>query len=423
MAYKKFKSYDFENKLVERFYRYTGIASQSNAMQNRLPTSEGQMQLAKQLKSELETMSLSQISLSENAILTACLKGNQKNAPAIGFVAHLDTFDAGLAAEIHPQRIINYDGKDICLNDVKNIWLKVAEHPEIKDYIGQDILTSDGTSVLGADNKAAIAIIMTICEWYKLNPESPHGDIWVAFVPDEEVGLRGSHALDKTRLPVSTAYTIDACAIGELIYETFNAGSAQIAIEGITAHPMSAKNIMVNPLLVAVDLINLLNRAEMPEHTENREGYIWPIELDGKPNSARLTLMIRDHDKVKYQAKKKYLKEIVNFTKKRYPKINIDLQINDVYTNIKDALPTPPGKAVDYLKQAMKNCDVEPHIIAMRGGTDGSALSAKGIPTPNFFTGAHNFHSPFEFLPIPSFIASCKVALTLIEIWAKDNLK
>ena len=378
----------------------------------------GQMELARIIEKELNELGLDEILLTEDAILTARLKGNTNSKP-IGFVAHLDTVDIGLSDKINPQILFKEEGVDLLLNEEKNIYLKESLIPEIKKYQNQDIIVTDGTSVLGADNKASIAVIMTILNYLIQNPSIKHGDLYVAFVPDEEIGLRGAKALDPKRLPVACAYTIDSNELGEIIFETFNAGSAKFTIEGITAHPMSAKNVLVNPLMIAHEAISMLDRAAMPEHTELKEGYIWPTDLIASPSKAELILNIRDHNLEKYNEKKLKLQKIHEFLQMNYKNVNIDLVVEDVYANIANSIASKDEPSVAFLEKAMQNCDIEPKYIAMRGGTDGSALSAKGIPTPNYFTGAHQFHSIYEFLPVESFYKCFLVTKELIQLWAK----
>ena len=414
------KKYENEilNELIERFYRYTSVASQSNDQIQTLPSSMGQMELALILDKELNELGLEEILLTEDAILTARLKGNTNSKP-IGFVAHLDTVDIGLSDKINPQILFKEEGVDLLLNEEKNIYLKESLIPEIKKYQNQDIIVTDGTSVLGADNKASITVIMTILNYLIQNPSIKHGDLYVAFVPDEEIGLRGAKALDPKRLPVACAYTIDSNELGEIIFETFNAGSAKFTIEGITAHPMSAKNVLVNPLMIAHEAISMLDRAAMPEHTELKEGYIWPTDLIASPSKAELILNIRDHNLEKYNEKKLKLQKIHEFLQMNYKNVNIELVVEDVYANIANSIASKDEPSVAFLEKAMQNCDIEPKYMAMRGGTDGSALSAKGIPTPNYFTGAHQFHSIYEFLPVESFYKCFLVTKELIQLWAK----
>ncbi len=415
------KTYDNAvlNELIERFFRYTAIPSQSDEKADVLPSSPGQMELAQCLAEELKQMELvDKIILTDDAILTARIKGNPEKH-AIGFVAHLDTVDIDLSDVIKPQIVHKEAGKDILLNKEKDIWLRESLIPAIAKYNGQDILVTDGTSVLGADNKAAISVMMTLASQLSSLPSFGCGDVYLAFVPDEEIGLLGAKALDPKRLPVTCAYTIDSNEVGELVCETFNAAVASFAIEGVPTHPMGGKNILVNPIMIVSDILQMLDRAAMPEHTEGREGYIWPTDLEANPTRALLALDIRDHDKEEFEKKKAALHHIHRWLEFTYPTAKIKLTVEDIYENIANSIPHPDEPVVALLAEAMKKCGIRPKYIAMRGGTDGSALSAKGIPTPNYFTGAHHFHSIYEFLPVDSFHLCYQVTEELVRAWAK----
>ena len=398
---------------IDSFFKYSAIPSQSDASVKKLPSSEGQMKLAKVLEDDLKTLGLTNIVVNDNSIVTALLPKNKDNIYSIGFVAHLDTVDIGLTGDVHAQ-ILKFEGNDLCLNKEKNIMFKVSDHPEIKNYMNNDIIFSDGTSVLGADNKAAISTVMSALKYIADN-NVEHGDIYIAFVPDEEIGLLGSKALDLNVFKPDFAYTIDSCEIGEVVYETFNAGSASIDIEGVTAHPMSAKGVLVNPILIAIDMANEFDRKQTPECTEKKEGYIWVQGISGNQRNASLKLNIRDHNKKLYEEKKAKIKEVVEKYQKLQPRAKIELTMEDVYGNIADSIKEDKFP-IDVIYEAMKNLNIEPKTLSMRGGTDGSALSVKGLLTPNYFTGAHNFHSIYEFLPIPSFHKSLETTLEIIRI-------
>lgn len=404
---------DIKKFQIDSFFKYSSIPSQSNASSKTLPSSEGQMKLAKVLAEDFKALGLINVVVNDNSIVTALLPKNKDNIHSIGFVAHLDTVDIGLTGDVHAQ-ILKFEGNDLCLNKEKNIMFKVSEHPEIKNYINNDIIFSDGTSVLGADNKAAISTIMSALKYIKDN-NIEHGDIYIAFVPDEEIGLLGSKQLDLNVFKPDFAYTIDSCEIGEVVYETFNAGSASIEIEGVTAHPMSAKGVLVNPILIAIDIANEFDRKQTPECTEKKEGYIWVQGISGNQRNASLKLNIRDHNKKLYEEKKAKIREAVKKHQKLEPRAKIELTIEDVYGNIADSVKEDKFP-IDVIYEAMKNLNIEAKTLSMRGGTDGSALSVKGLLTPNYFTGAHNFHSIYEFLPIPSFHKSLETTLEIIRI-------
>ncbi len=408
---------EIQDKLLANFNKYVAISSQSDASQNVVPTSEGQRELAKCLEEQLNAMGYEKTQLFDNSILIAHLPATTtKSSASIGFCAHLDTVDVGLSPNIKPQ-VLHYAGKRLCLNEELGVFIDENSHPELAKYRGQDIIFSDGTSVLGADDKSAISILMTLAEYLKTK-EIEHGDIYFAFVPDEEIGLRGAKQLDLAQFPVDYCYTIDCCERGEIVYETFNAGAAVLEIKGTTAHPMSAKNVLVNPNLIANDFISFLQDKGLPEQTEGREGYFWVTKVNGNVNTSTVSVSIRDFDLDSYNKRKEYLEISCEFLKKKHPKAEISLKINDMYSNISQALPPEGVNTISLVKlyKAFEELGIEANTIAMRGGTDGSALSVKGLFTPNFFTGAHNFHSKFEFMPIPSFVDSFKVALKLIEV-------
>lgn len=403
---------DLRDELIERFFRYVGIESQSKAASERLPSTLGQLKLALLLGQELQELGLKEVVVDDQGIVTAVRRGTNPTATRIGFIAHLDTVDVGLSPVITPQ-IKRFDGNDLCLNPDLDIWLRVEDHPEIKGWEGEDIIFSDGTSVLGADNKAAISVIMTLLA--RLTEDASVGDIAIAFVPDEEIGLRGAKALDLARFPCDIAYTIDCCELGEVVVENFNAASGEVIFTGVSAHPMSAKGVLVNPLLMALDFISRFDRGDTPERTEGREGYFWFKELTANDTEARLKVMIRDFDRNSFEERKKRIGEVTALIAAEHPTGSVRSTISDTYDNIGDHLSADP-RAADLLFRALDHLEIEKKIIPMRGGTDGAALSARGLPTPNFFTGACNFHSRFEFLPIPAFVKSYETALTICEL-------
>ena len=402
-----------KEKLVENFLKYVAIPSQSDEGNENIPSSPGQIELGRVLAKDLEELGLNDININEFGVVQARLARRGENQKSLGWVAHLDTVDVGLSEKIHPQIINDYDGSNIKLNE--DIVFSTKENPEVLFYIGDDIIFTDGTSVLGADNKAAIANIMTALWFIKENPQIDHGEINVAFVPDEEIGLRGARKIDFDKFKVDYAYTIDCCELGELVFETFNAASGTLKIKGVSAHPMSAKGNLVNPIMVAHDFISMLDRAKMPENTENKEGYVWVTDVKSDVLNLKLDFNIRNHYKEKFEASKDYLYKITKLLKERYKKAEIEISIEDVYANIKDSINDQNKIAVERLKKIFEKLEIDPKIISMRGGTDGSYLSTIGIFTPNYFTGAHNFHSNKEFLPINSFYKSFLVTLELMK--------
>ena len=405
-------------QLRQRFYRYLAVTSQSDAKSTTLPSTPEQHEMARMLADELTQLGMQQVVIDEFATVTAIRPGTVAGAPRIGFITHIDTVDVGLSPHIHPQTL-RFTGEDLCLNQEQDIWLRTQEHPEIQAYQGQDIIFSDGTSVLGADNKAAVTVVMTLLE--NLPADAPVGDIVVAFVPDEEIGLRGAKALDlPARFAVDFAYTIDCCELGEVVYENFNAAAAEIRLTGVTAHPMSGKGVLVNPLLMAWDFISHFDRQQTPEHTAGREGYIWFNDMQANASEACLKASIRDFDQANFAQRKQQILDVAELIRKAYPTGKVDVNISDTYSNISNALGDD-RRAIELIFAAMAQNGVEPKVIPMRGGTDGAALSAKGLLTPNFFTGAHNFHSKFEFLPIPAFVKSYQVAETICLLAAQTT--
>lgn len=404
-----------QDALAERFLRYSKISSQSDASATVVPTSEGQWELAQLLQEELEAAGAQDVHLSETCVLTAKVPATAgaENVPAIGFCTHLDTVDVNLSPEVKA-RLVEYGGGDICLNEEEDIWLREAEHPEVSRYVGDRLLVTDGTSVLGADDKAGVTAVMEAATHLLATPGIEHGDIYLSFVPDEEIGLRGVRTMDLARFPVEYAFTLDSCELGEVVETTFNAAQATVSIRGVTAHPMNSKGIMVNPILLAHDVIAKFNRQETPEHTEGREGYVWVNGIDGNQATARIDISVRDHDLKGYEAKKRLIRDAVAKVQEANPRATLTVDIEDVYGNIADAKTDTNGGATEDILAAMGELGIDPINLAMRGGTDGSWLSRQGIFTPNFFTGAHNFHSNCEFLPLSSFEKSYEMVFKVI---------
>ena len=399
-----------QTNLLNRFLKYSSIPSQSKEGVAEVPSTLGQFILAKELKKELEEMGLDSINLSSYGVLTARLKGNG-DYPKIGWICHLDTADISLSEVVHPILVENYLEEEIKQKNGKRITTET--NPELKKHIGKDILFSDGTSVLGADDKAAISIVMEAISIIMEN-SLEHGDIYLAFTPDEEVGLKGAKALDLSLFPVDWAYTIDCQEKGEVVWETFNAGKATVRIEGVSAHPMSSKGVLVNPILVTTDIISLLPEKQRPEKTEGKEGFIWVKGIKGDSSNAELSILIRDHDKEKYEEKKRVIEEAVKVARSNNPRAKLTLEIEDTYSNLIESMNDKNRIAVNNLKAALKINGIEEKPMAMRGGTDGSFISTKGIFVPNYFTGASNFHSTSEFWPLEDGEASLKVTLSLM---------
>ncbi|MGV9182423.1 peptidase T [Arcanobacterium canis] len=394
-------------ELLQRFLRYSAIESQSNAKANQVPSTPGQWDMIRLLESELKQLGAHNIFVDAHACLTAVFPATGVG-PSIGFCAHVDTADVGLSPRVNAQ-VHYYEGGDI---DLGNGTLSVAEFPELARYVGDTVITTDGTSVLGADDKAAIAEMMTA---FGRLADFPHGEVQVAFVPDEEIGLRGAKVLDMNRFHPDFAYTLDCGPVGEVVWETFNAGYAHIEITGVAAHPMSAKGVLVNPLLIAVDIANAFDRSQTPECTDGREGYIWVQEMEGNQTRATLTLNIRDHSRQGYEEKKERVRIVVADARAREPRAQIELMEEDTYANIADSMTDDNRVGLTRLLDACARTGIEVKPTPMRGGTDGSYFSTLGLFTPNFFTGAHNFHSRHEFLPLGSMECATRIILELVS--------
>ncbi len=404
-------------KVVERFLRYAKIDTQSDDDSKSSPSTEKQFNLAKLLVEELKEIGVSNVELDEYCNVWAELPSNtNKEIPIIGFLAHMDTATDFTGTNVKPQIVKNYDGKDIVLNKEKEIVLKTNDFPDILKYIGQDIITTDGTTLLGADDKAGVAEIMTAVEYLVNNPQIKHGNIKIAFTPDEEVG-RGTDNFDIKKFGADFAYTVDGSKKGELEYETFNAAEAKITIKGNNIHPGSSKNKMINSMRIAFELNNMLPTDQKPEYTEGYEGFFHLLNISGDVENTTMKYIIRDHDKTKFENKKALIEKVIEFLNKKYLPNTVNLELKDQYYNMKSKIE-PVFHIVETAKQAMEELDIEPIIHPIRGGTDGAMLSYKGIPTPNLFTGGHNFHGKFEYIPIPSMIDSVKVILKIIELYS-----
>ncbi|KEI70100.1 peptidase T [Endozoicomonas elysicola] len=409
--------------IVERFLNYTRINTtthRENGAAGIMPSSPGQMELAKLVASELEVLGLEDIVLRDSAILTATLPANtNRKLPVVSFFGHLDT-SAEQTSDTHAQ-IVHYSGGDICLNSDLDIALKASEFPEIAQYQGQDIIVTDGTSLLGADDKAAIAAILDALQTLKNNPEIEHGTVKVAFVPDEEQGLRGAKAFDVETFGADFGYTLDCCGIGDFVHENWNAGDAVITFTGQSAHPMSAKGKLKNSLLMAHKFIAMLPAGEAPEYTEDREGYYWVKELAG--NSARTVLKmdIRDFTKEGYRSRMMFLQTLAENCQALWGEKAVNIQLSDRYENVANSLEGDAGFPIEIAREAYARNNITMNAVPMRGGYDGAVLSQKGLPCPNIFTGAHNFHSIYEYLPVKSLQAASDVVVDVIRVTAEKD--
>ena len=405
-------------ELVERFLTYVKIDTQSDENSQTCPSTEKQFDLLNLLKEELQSIGMEEITLDENGYLFATLPANtEKTVPTIGFLAHVDTATDFTGKNVNPQIVENYGGGDIILNKDLNVVLSPKDFPELKGYIGKTLITTDGTTLLGADDKAGIAEIVTAMDYLIKHPEIKHGKIRVAFTPDEEIG-RGPHKFDVERFNADFAYTLDGGPLGELEYESFNAAGAKLTFKGTNVHPGSAKNKMVNSLKIAMDFNAELPKEEAPEYTEGYEGFYHLLSLNGDVECTHAAYIIRDHDRDKFEAKKATMKDIVAKYKAKYGEENIILDMNDQYYNMGEKIK-PVKEIVDVAHQAMENLGIKPIVKPIRGGTDGSQLSYMGLPTPNIFAGGENFHGKFEYVAVESMEKASEVIVELVQLFEK----
>ncbi|EPY2273561.1 peptidase T [Clostridium sporogenes] len=403
--------------VLERFLGYIKIDTQSSEESETVPTTKTQLEFAKKLGEELKTIGLKDVSVDENGYVMATLESNiEKEVQTVGFIAHMDTSPDLSGTNINPRIVEKYEGQDIVLNKEKNIVLKVDEFPEILEYKGQDIVVTDGNTLLGADDKAGIAEIITAMEYLINHPEIKHGTIKVGFTPDEEVG-KGADHFDVKKFGADLAYTLDGGGIGELECETFNAAKAKVIIEGRNVHPGSAKNKMTNAVLVANKFISMLPENEVPERTEGYEGFFHLLSVKSEVETAELNYIIRDFDRKKFEERKEQIKEVGKKINEEYNKEIVCVKVEDQYYNMKEKIDEVKY-VVDIAYDAMKAVDIEPNLVPIRGGTDGSRLSFMGLPTPNLFAGGHNFHGRFEFVPVPSLEKAVQLIVKIAELYA-----
>ena len=399
-------------KLVVRFIEYAKVNTQSDENSKSTPTTDGQMILAKKLAKELKEIGLKEIMVDENGYLMATLPGNiAKQVPVVGFIAHLDTSPDASGENVQPQVIENYYGGDIILNKKKKIILSPAEFSSLKNYISQSLITSDGQTLLGADNKAGVAEIVTAMEYLIKHPNIKHGPLRIAFTPDEEIG-RGADKFDITKFKADFAFTVDGGGLGEIEYENFNAAKAKITIQGLNVHPGSAKNKMKNSMLIAMELNSMLPGHQTPEHTENYEGFYHLTDFQGTVESTTISYIIRDHDKEEFNRKKDLMIKIVDHLNIKYGSRTVKIIMVDQYYNMREKILSS-FHVVELAIRSMKELGINSKVIPIRGGTDGAKLSFMGLPCPNLFTGGHNFHSRFEYIPVKSME---KAVLTIVKI-------
>ncbi|TPV33928.1 peptidase T [Paucihalobacter ruber] len=404
--------------ITKRFTSYVTIDTESDPNSETTPSTKKQWDLANKLFEELKSIGMSDVSIDDNAYVMATLPSNIKaKVPTIGFISHFDTSPDFTGANVKPQIIENYNGKDIVLNAEKDIVLSPDYFDDLLQYKGQTLITTDGTTLLGADDKAGITEIVSAMEYLIHHPEVKHGDIKVCFTPDEEIG-RGAHKFDVKKFGADWAYTMDGSEIGELEYENFNAAAAVIHIKGKIVHPGYAKGKMINSMYMATDFINSLPRLETPEHTEGYQGFFHLHQIEGKVDETKLHYIIRDHDRDKFEARKQMMQQLTQDLNTSYGDEIISVEIKDQYFNMKEKVE-PVMHIVDIAEEAMKQLGIKPKIKPIRGGTDGSQLSYMGLPCPNIFAGGHNFHGRYEYVPVESMIKATEVICKIAELTAQ----
>lgn len=406
-------------EMIDRFITYVKVDTQSNYDSTTCPTTKGQLNLLNMLVEELKQIGMSEVTIDENGYVMATLPANtDKEIPTIGFLAHVDTATDMTGANVNPQIIENYDGNDITLNQAQQIILSPTAFPELANYKGQTLITTDGTTLLGADDKAGIAEIMTAMDYLLKHPEIKHGKIRVAFTPDEEIG-RGPHKFDVEAFNATYAYTMDGGPLGELQFESFNAAGAKVTIKGKNVHPGTAKNKMINSTKIAMEFQQLLPAEEAPEYTDGYEGFYHLLSFNGDVEETTLQYIIRDHDKEKFAARKETMKNVTAELQAKYGEDRIILDMNDQYYNMGEKIK-PVKQIVDIAHQAMKNLDIEPIVQPIRGGTDGSQLSYMGLPTPNIFAGGENFHGRFEYVSVETMEKATNVIIEIAKLYEQQ---
>ncbi|WP_044737048.1 peptidase T [Geobacillus kaustophilus] len=405
-----------KQELIERFIRCVKVNTQSDPNSHTCPSTQGQWELARMLVEELKAIGMEDVTIDDNGYVMATLPANtDKNVPVIGFLAHMDTAPEFTGANVNPQIIEQYDGGDIVLNKEQGIILSPNDFPELAHYKGHTLITTDGTTLLGADDKAGIAEIMTAMNYLIQHPEIKHGKVRVAFTPDEEIG-RGPHKFDVAKFGAQFAYTVDGGPLGELEYESFNAAEAKITIKGKNVHPGTAKGKMINSIKIAMEFQQQLPSHEAPEHTEGYEGFYHLLSFQGSVEETKLHYIIRDFDREQFEARKAKMKEIAASLAQKYGNDRITLEINDQYYNMREKIE-PVRHIVDIAHEAMTNLGIEPKVKPIRGGTDGSQLSYMGMPTPNIFAGGENFHGRYEYISADNMVKAAEVIVEIIKLF------
>lgn len=406
-----------KERLVERFLRYVAVDTQSDPESETFPSTAKQLTLLNLLLEEMLVMGLADVEIDPHGYVTGTIPATPgcEQKPVIGFISHVDTSPDMTGVEIKPQFVYDYDGEDIRLNE--SLTMRVAEFPELSFFKGHTLITTDGTTLLGADDKAGIAEIMTAAEYLMAHPEIPHGTVRIGFTPDEEVG-RGVDFFDVENFGANFAYTVDGGFEGELEYENFNAASAKIAVQGRNIHPGYAKDKMINALQVICEINALLPAAQRPEHTEEYDGFYHLVGMNGTVEQATSEYIIRDHSREKFEAKKSYLQSVVNLLEEKYGKGVISLTVKDQYYNMREMVEPHP-EVIGRAEKAMRLAGVVPVVRPIRGGTDGSRLSYMGLPCPNLFTGGMNFHGKFEYCSVDTMCRACKMLVHLAKLWGE----
>lgn len=400
--------------IVERFLKYVSFDTQSAEDSETTPSTEKQWILARYLKEELEGIGLTEVEIDEHAYVYATLPANtDKPLPTVGFIAHMDTSPDCSGKDVKPRIVKDYDGGDIVLDEAAGIVTSPKKFPELLDHVGEDIIVTDGHTLLGADDKAGIAEIVQAMAYLIAHPEIKHGRIRVGFNPDEEIGL-GAHRFNVEKFGCDFAYTMDGGELGELEFENFNAASAKIEVTGVSVHPGYAKNKMVNAARVATEYVSLMPAAETPERTAEYEGFYHLLGMSGNVEKATLTYIIRDHSRARFEERKEYAAAVGELLNKKYGAGTVKVTLADQYYNMREKVE-PVMHIIDTALDAMKDCGIQPRVRAIRGGTDGAQLSFKGLPCPNIFAGGLNFHGPHEFLPIPSLEKASMVVVKICE--------
>lgn len=406
--------------IVERFLNYVSYDTQSSEDSNTTPSTAKQLVFAKALKEELEDVGLKDVEMDDNGYIYATLPANvNKKVPVIGFISHYDTSPDCSGADIKPRIVEKYDGGDIVLDAETGIISSPKKFPELQHHIGEDLIVTNGHTLLGADDKAGIAEIVQAMVFLQEHPEVKHGKIRVAFNPDEEIGL-GAHKFDVEKFGCEWAYTMDGGEVGELEFENFNAASAKIRINGVSVHPGYAKGKMINAARVAAEFVSLVPSTETPETTEEYEGFYHLLQIEGNVERASLSYIIRDHDRKKFEARKDFMKNLVEQMNERYGAGTVEAEIKDQYYNMREKVE-PVMHVIDIAIKAMSDVGLSPKVRAIRGGTDGAQLSFRGLPCPNIFAGGINFHGPYEFVPIPSLEKGMKTVVKICELTAQFN--